>query len=267
MPALTPELTAEQPVQKPRTLALIGGTGLNEFSGAAEMLEINTPYGAASGAVQVLATKPLRILFLPRHGSPHRFPPHKVNYRANIWALKEAGADHVLGVYAVGGMGGAYSPGALAAPDQLIDYTWGREHTFSDSADVPLQHVDFTWPFAGHLRQALLAAAASKGIALLDKACLGVFQGPRLETAAEVRRAAQDGCDIAGMTALPEAALARELGLDYAGLAVVSNFGAGIKDQPLCEDNIAKTLQEPMQRVRQLVQAVAGHLAKEGKSV
>ncbi|MDZ4730936.1 MAG: S-methyl-5'-thioinosine phosphorylase [Xanthomonadales bacterium] len=267
MPGIAPELTDRQPVPKPCTLALIGGTGLNEFSGAAETLEIDTPYGAASGAVQMLATEPLRILFLPRHGSPHRFPPHKVNYRANIWALKEAGADHVLGVYAVGGMGGVYSPGALAAPDQLIDYTWGRQHSFSDSVDVPLQHVDFTWPFAGPLRLALLAAAATEGIALLDKACLGVFQGPRLETAAEVRRAAQDGCDIAGMTALPEAALARELGLDYAGLAVVSNFAAGIKDQPLSEDNIAESLHEPMQRVRQLVQALAGQLAQAGKSV
>ncbi len=254
---------SDSQVKKPYTLALIGGTGLNQFSGAAESLEMDTPYGAASGAIQVLATEPLRILFLPRHGSPHRFPPHKVNYRANLWALKKAGADHVLGVYAVGGMGGAYSPGALAAPDQLIDYSWGREHTYSDSADVPLKHVDFTWPFEGPLRQALLAAAASEGIALLDKACLGVFQGPRLESAAEVRRAARDGCDIAGMTALPEAALARELGVDYAGLAVVSNFGAGIKDQPLSEENIAETLQEPMQRVRQLVQAVAQKLAAD----
>lgn len=260
-----PESIADKSVQKPHTLALIGGTGLNQFSGAAESLEMDTPYGAASGAVQVLASDPLRILFLPRHGSPHRYPPHKVNYRANLWALKEAGADHVLAVYAVGGMGGAFRPGALAAPDQLIDYTWGREHSYSDSADVPLQHVDFSWPFAGRLRQTLLRVAESEGIALLDKACLGVFQGPRLETAAEVRRAAQDGCDLAGMTALPEAALARELGLDYAGLAVVSNYGAGIKDQPLCEDNIAETLQEPMQRVRQLVQAVAQQLAAGGK--
>ncbi len=248
------------------TLALIGGTGLNQFSGAAESLQIDTPYGSPSDAVQIVATEPLRILFLPRHGSPHRFPPHKVNYRANLWALKQAGANHVLGVYAVGGMGGAFSPGALAAPDQLIDYTWGREHTYCDSADVPLQHVDFSWPFEGVLRQHLLAAAQAENIALQDKACLGVFQGPRLETAAEIRRAARDGCDLAGMTALPEAALARELGLDYAGLAVVSNFGAGIQDQPLSEDNIAETLHEPMQKVRALVQALAVRLTQQGTS-
>lgn len=245
------------------TLALIGGTGLNQFSGPVEYLEIDTPYGFPSAEVQVVASDPLRILFLPRHGSPHRFPPHKVNYRANIWALREAGADHVLGVFAVGGMGGPYRPGALAAPDQLIDYTWGREHTYSDSAEVPLHHVDFSWPFEGHLRRSLLAAAQRERIDLLDRACLGVFQGPRLETAAEVRRAANDGCNLAGMTALPEAALARELGLDYAGLAVVSNFGAGVTDQPLSEENIAETLQEPMERVRQLVRQLALQLAGE----
>jgi 5'-methylthioinosine phosphorylase len=247
---------------KPLTLALVGGTGLNQFSGAAEQLEFETPYGAPSAAIQVIAHEPLRILFLPRHGSPHRFPPHKVNYRANLWALREAGADHVLGVYAVGGMGGAYSPGALAAPDQLIDYTWGREQTYCDSGDVPLQHVDFTWPFEGTLRRALLAAAKAAQIELKLEACLGVFQGPRLESAAEIRRAAQDGCNLAGMTALPEAALARELGLDYAGLAVVSNYCAGVEDKPLFEEHIHETLQEPMQRVRRLVEALAEQLAK-----
>ncbi len=252
---------------KSRTLALIGGTGLNQFGGAAESITIDTPFGPHSDAIQVVALKPLRILFLPRHGSPHRFPPHRVNYRANLWALKEADADHVLGVYAVGGMGGVYSPGALAAPDQLVDYTWGRAHTYSDSADVPLQHVDFSWPFEGDLRQHLLAAARERQIELQDKACLGVFQGPRLETAAEVRRAQRDGCDLAGMTALPEAALARELGLDYAGLAVVSNFAAGILDQPLSEDRIAETLLEPMQRVRDLVQALALRLAQQAPVV
>ena len=246
------------------SLALVGGTGLNQFSGEAELLDISTPYGATSAPVQVVATEPLRILFLPRHGSPHRFPPHTVNYRANMWALKEAGADHVLGVYAVGGVSEAYSPGVLAAPDQLIDYTWGREHTYSDSADVPLQHVDFSWPFEGPLRQTLLQAALAAGITVLNRGCLGVFQGPRLETAAEVQRAARDGCDMAGMTALPEAALARELGLDYAGLTVVSNYGAGILDTPLSEDNIAETLQEPMQRVRRLVASIAALLAQGG---
>jgi 5'-methylthioinosine phosphorylase len=243
-----------------RTLALIGGTGLTELDEQAETLEIETPYGLPSDPIRVVANSPLRLLFLPRHGNPHRFPPHCINYRANMWALRQAGARHVLGVYAVGGIGEAYVPGTLVAPDQLIDYTWGREHTYSDSAEVELVHVDFTWPYEGPLRAALLAASRDAGVAVLDGGCIGVFQGPRLETAAEVQRARRDGCHMAGMTSLPEAALARELGMDFAGLAVVSNFGAGLTGERLSEENIAATLREPMQRVRALLQAVVQRL-------
>jgi 5'-methylthioinosine phosphorylase len=242
------------------TLALIGGTGLTELDEHAEALSIDTPYGAAAAAIRVIATKPLRLLFLPRHGSPHRFPPHRVNYRANMWALRAAGAHQVLAVSAVGGVGPGYAPGTLAAPDQLIDYSWGREHTYSDSAEVELVHVDFTWPYEGPLRKTLLTAARAADIPLVDGGCIGVFQGPRLESAAEIKRARRDGCDMVGMTSLPEAGLARELGLDYAGLAVVSNFAAGITDEPLSEADIAASLREPMQRVRTLVQALVSQL-------
>ena len=249
-----------------RALALLGGTGLNVLEEAPdesvhETLDIDTPYGLPSAPVRLIRTEPLRLLFLPRHGSPHELPPHCVNYRANLWALRKAGAGRVLAVYAVGGLHEPYRPGALAAVDQLIDYTWGREHTFSDSGDVPLVHVDFTRPYEGPLRRALLAAAGKAGIELVDGGCIGVTQGPRLESAAEVQRARRDGCDLVGMTALPEAALARELGLDYAGIAVVSNWGAGVLDEPLSEDDIAATLQEPMQRVRRLVEALQAELA------
>ena len=243
------------------TLALIGGTGLTELDEHSEQLEFNTPYGLPSAPIRVVSNDPIRLLFLPRHGSPHRFPPHCVNYRANLWALREAGANHVLAVSAVGGITDAYSPGVIAAPDQLIDYTWGRQHTFSDSGDVELVHVDFTQPYEGPLRRELLAAAKQEQLPLVDGGCIGVFQGPRLESAAEVERARRDGCDMAGMTSLPEAGLARELGLDYAGLAVISNFGAGISGQPLSEDEIAETLREPMKKVRQLVRALVGRLA------
>ena len=242
------------------TLALIGGTGLTDLDSQAETITMETPYGRPSAPIRVVSSEPVKLLFLPRHGSPHRFPPHRVNYRANVWALKQAGADHVLAVSAVGGMGEAYVPGALVAPDQLIDYTWGREHTYSDSGDAELAHVDFTWPYAGPLRTELLLVAAENGISLIDGGCIGVFQGPRLESAAEIRRARNDGCHMAGMTSLPEAGLARELGLDYAGLAVVSNFGAGITGESLSEDDIAETLREPMQRVRSLVSALAQRL-------
>ena len=247
------------------TLALVGGTGLTELKEDVPTLDIDTPYGPPSAPVHVVETEPLRLLFLPRHGNPHRFPPHAVNYRANMWALREAGADHVLAVSAVGGITGHYVPGVLAAPDQLIDYSWGRKHTYCDSADVPLVHVDFSRPYEGVLRSTLLECAAECSLDVVDGGCIGVFQGPRLESAAEVERARRDGCDMAGMTSLPEAGLARELGLDYAGIAVISNYGAGVRDEPISEDNIAETLREPMSRVRILLRAVAAKLAQREK--
>ena len=247
-----------------RTLALIGGTGLTEMDPDCPVLDIDTPYGRPSAPVRVVADAPVRVLFLPRHGSPHRIPPHCINYRANLWALREAGADHVLAVSAVGGIGRDCRPGHLIAPNQLIDYTWGREHTYSDSPDVKLVHVDFTFPYEGTLRNELLRAAADSSIALIDGGCIGVFQGPRLESAAEVERARRDGCDMAGMTSLPETSLARELGLDFAGVAVVSNYAAGITGERLSEEDIAATLREPMLRVRRLIEALIARLAALG---
>lgn len=248
------------------TLALVGGTGLTELEDHADALDIDTPYGLPSAPIRVIETDPLRLLFLPRHGSPHRFPPHLVNYRANMWALKEAGAGQVLAVSAVGGITDAYGPGSLAAPDQLIDYSWGREHSYSDSEHVPLVHVDFTNPYEGPLRRALLHSADRIGLELVDGGCIGVFQGPRLESAAEVEKARRDGCDMAGMTSLPEAGLARELGLDYAGIAVVSNWGAGVSDDLISEDDIAETLQEPMGRVRALLKALVQTLSNSDQA-
>ncbi|MGD2131101.1 MAG: S-methyl-5'-thioinosine phosphorylase [Lysobacterales bacterium] len=242
------------------TLGLIGGTGLTELDHDAATLEIDTPYGAPSAPLRVAKSGSVRLLFLARHGSPHRIPPHRVNYRANLWAMREAGADRVLAVSAVGGLREPYVPGALAAVDQLIDYTWGREHTYSDSADAPLVHVDFTWPYEGPLRRMVLEAAQSADLELVDGGCIGVFQGPRLESAAEIGKALRDGCDMAGMTSLPEAGLARELGIDYAGLGVVSNWGAGLGGSTISEKDIEATLREPMSRVRRLVASLAGLL-------
>ncbi len=246
------------------TLALVGGTGLTELDEMVQTISVDTPYGAPSASIREVQSGPVRLLFLPRHGSPHRFPPHCVNYRANMWALREVGADHVLAVSAVGGVCEPYSPATLAVPDQLIDYTWGRNHTFSDSGQVELAHVDFTWPYEGPLRRALLQAARDASIEVVDGGCIGVFQGPRLESSAEVEKARRDGCHMVGMTALPEASLARELSLDYAGLAVVSNWGAGVTAEPLSEDDIAVTLKEPMMRVRALVSALLKRLQANG---
>ena len=242
------------------TLGLIGGTGLTELDDGYESLDISTPYGAPSDPVRVVETEAVRLLFLPRHGSPHRYPPHCVNYRANMWALKEAGAGQVLAVSAVGGITERYAPGTLAISDQLVDFTWGREHTYHDSPDVPLVHVDFTHPYGGPLRERLLEAARLASVDVVDGGCIGVFQGPRLESAGEIEMARRAGCDMAGMTSLPEAGLARELGIDYAGLAVVSNWGAGVHDELISEDDIAETLQEPMARVRSLLATLTGLL-------
>ena len=244
----------------PVMLGLIGGTGLTELEEFSETLDADTPYGKPSAPLRVVRDDPVRLVFLPRHGSPHRYPPHCVPYRANLKAFSEAGVKQVLAVYAVGGITDAYAPGTLAAPDQLVDFTWGRDHTYYDSPDVPLVHVDFTWPYEGRLRRELLAAAADVSLDLVDGGCIGVFQGPRLESAGEVEMARRAGCDMAGMTALPEAGLARELGIDYAGIAVVSNWGAGVHDELISEDDIAETLVEPMSRVRKLLAALIGRL-------
>ena len=238
------------------TLGLVGGTGLTELDDSYETLDIETPFGVPSDPIRVVQTEPVRLLFLPRHGSPHRYPPHRINYRANMWALKEAGADHVLAVSAVGGISDGYSPGTLVVSDQLVDFTWGREHTYHDSPELALVHVDFTHPYAGPLRNRLLEAAGRAGVGVVDGGCIGVFQGPRLESAGEIRMAGNAGCDMAGMTSLPEAGLARELGLDYAGLAVVSNWGAGVHGELISEEDIAETLKEPMARVRAILDAL-----------
>lgn len=244
------------------SLGLIGGTGLTELDESIESISIETPYGHPSADIRIIRTEPVRLLFLPRHGSPHRYPPHCVNYRANLWALKKAGVSRVLAVSAVGGVCKPYGPATLAAPNQLIDYTWGRQHTFSDSGQVELRHVDFSNPYDGPLRNALMQASQNSAIDVVDGGCIGVFQGPRLESAAEVERARRDGCHMAGMTSLPEAGLARELGLDYAGLAVISNWGAGVSDELISENDIADTLKEPMARVRHLLEALLEELCK-----
>ena len=248
----------------PVTLALVGGTGLTELDETVKSISVETPYGAPSAPISEIESGPVRLLFLPRHGNPHRFPPHCVNYQANIWALKEVGADHVLAVSAVGGVCEPYGPATIAAPDQLIDYTWGRQHTFCDSEHVELEHVDFTRPYDGPLRRSLLVAGKQASIDVVNGGCIGVFQGPRLESSAEVEKARRDGCHMAGMTSLPEAGLAREIGLDYAGLAVVANWGAGVTGELLSEDDIAETLKEPMMGVRRLLNALLKVL-QEGK--
>jgi 5'-methylthioinosine phosphorylase len=210
-------------------LAIIGGTGVYKLATLQDeqALEGGTIYGEASGPVRVGTLCGHTIAFLARHGEGHSTPPHLVNYRANLQRLKDVGAKRVLAINAVGGITARMAPRVVAVPDQLIDYTWGRVSTICEEAGTPVLHIDFGDPYTPSLRQALLAAGRRASVPLVDGGCLAVTQGPRLETKAEVARLRRDGCDLVGMTSMPEAAIARELGLDYAGLALVANWAAG----------------------------------------
>ncbi len=210
-------------------LAIVGGSGLNRLEGLEQVRResLSTPYGTPSAPLIWGKLKGVELVFLARHGEGHTIPPHKINYRANLAALKQVGVTHVLAVAAVGGITPKMAPETLVVPDQIIDYTYGRAHTFFEFEDLPVTHVDFTYPYSEELRRRLLQAAERLGLEAIDGGCYGCTQGPRLETAAEIRRLERDGCDVVGMTGMPEAALARELELEYACLAVVVNWAAG----------------------------------------
>jgi len=223
----------------PIQLAVIGGTGVYALADLAdvETLQPVTRYGAPSGPLRIGRLAGKRVAFLARHGEGHALPPHAINYRANLAALRDLGVARVLAVNTVGGITERFGPRVLACPDQLIDYTWGRISSVcdADAAGGPageVLHVDFGDPYTSSLRRAVLGAAASAGVHLVDGGCYGATQGPRLETKAEIARMRRDGCDLVGMTGMPEAGLARELGLDYACLAIVANWAAGAGPGP-----------------------------------
>lgn len=237
-------------------LGIIGGTGLAMLEGMAiERSEpVTTPWGEPSAPLLHGRFAGRPAVFLARHGSGHTIAPHAVNYRANIWALRESGVARIIAVNAVGGIGAAFVPGTLAVPDQIIDYSWGRVHSFYDEPGEALQHVDFTEPYSRALRQVLLAAAARANLPVRDGGVYAVTQGPRLETAAEIDRLARDGCDIVGMTGMPEAGLARELGLEYACCAVVVNRAAGRGGD--IHGELERWVDEGMAAARRLLHAV-----------
>ena len=239
-------------------LAIIGGSGLTKLANleVSRRLAARTPYGDPSGAITCGKIGKSHVLFLARHGYGHTIPPHEVNYRANLWALKDAGADSVVSVASVGGIRNDIWPGAILLPHQVIDYTWGRPSTFFEGPGAPVNHIDFTEPYSRVMRARLLNAAAAAGERVTDGGVYAATQGPRLETAAEIHRLERDGADIVGMTGMPEAALAREIGLEYAALTVVANYAAGRGDSehavPL--DKIGAVLEEAMGRVRRIIE-------------
>lgn len=245
-----------------RRHAIIGGSGLDRL-GALQIerrRQVMTPYGAPSGPLCEGLFDGHPVVFLPRHGEDHRLPPHLINYRANIAALKAAGVTDVLAVTAVGGIGPDAAPGRLVLPDQIIDYTYGREHTFSDGTSNLVEHIDFTEPYTARLRELLLGAASAAACNLVPTGVYGATQGPRLETAAEIARMARDGCTIVGMTGMPEASLAREAGLGYATVSLVVNWGAGIGGKAISHAEILQHLEHGMAAVLRLLSSA---LARE----
>jgi len=240
------------------TLAVIGGSGLSKLASLeiTQRKVVRTPYGEPSGALTFGAIRGKALVFLARHGYGHTIAPHEVNYRANLWALKEEQVSGVVSVASVGGIRRDITPGTLLVPDQIIDYTWGRHATYFEGAGAPVTHIDFTEPYTPSLRKRILAAARACGEKAMDGGTYAATQGPRLESAAEINRLERDGADIVGMTGMPEAALARELGLEYAAIAVSANYAAGRGESAhaVPMERIEAVLGEAMGRVRRVIE-------------
>lgn len=239
-------------------LAIIGGTGLTSI----EDLKITnkavaqSPFGAPSGILQTGELFGTELYFLPRHGPSHTIPPHKVNYRANLWVLKQAGVDTIIAVNAVGGIHSDLQAGQLVIPDQIIDYTTSRTNTFFEEGLKEVVHIDFTEPYCPSLRDKLISSSHKLSINCMEEATYAATEGPRLETAQEINRLERDGCDIVGMTGMPEAALARELDICYACVAVVANQAAGKSNEEITMEMISKNLDSGIETVKKLLSEV-----------
>ncbi len=240
-------------------IALIGGSGVYSLEHMTTQVQnVETQWGEV--AIQEGRIDGQAVAFLCRHGDGHALPPHRIPYRANIAALKAWGATRILATNAVGGIHPATAPGRFIVPHDLIDYTWGREHSFNDDFSDQLQHIEFTEPFDQGMRERLISTLNTLGLNPVTQAVYGCTQGPRFETAAEVRRLSRDGCDIVGMTAMPEAALAREAGMEYASLCFSVNWAAGLGDAPSQQEimNLLKAMSSELQRgVSTLLSALA----------
>ncbi len=241
-------------------LAIIGGSGLTQLANLeiTHRQVIRTPYGEPSGSLTFGRIQSHAIIFLARHGYGHTIPPHEVNYRANIWALHSQGVKDVVAVNSVGGIHARLAPGVIAIPDQILDYTYGRKHTFFEGADRPVTHVDFTHPYGETLRARCIAAAKRSNIDVVNHGVYAAVQGPRLETKAEIDRLERDGATMVGMTGMPEASLAREMELNYAAITVVANHAAGRGDssEKIELDAIYKVLEDGMANVRHILKAL-----------
>ena len=245
-------------------MAIIGGSGLDNLDMLNDIEPIfqDTPYGSHSAPIirgrllnkndpsSTNISQADQVIFLPRHGVDHKVAPHLINYRANIQALKQLGVERILACSVVGGISQSMSPGTFVVPNQIIDYTHGRECTFFDGVHQSLHHIDFGEPYSQNLRQQLLTYLRNCELSYKSEAVYGCTQGPRLETASEIKKMRNDGCDVVGMTAMPEAALAREIGIEYVGLSLVVNWAAGIEKGTLSIDEITKTVEAGMHRLK-----------------
>lgn len=240
---------------EPVLSGIIGGTGLTTLKTLSNLRReaVETPFGTASGALTIGKIAQHQIAFLARHGEIHNIPPHKVNYRANLWALKSLGVKNIIAVNAVGGIREDMLPGSIVIPDQIIDYTTTRSNTFFETDLTHVTHIDFSYPYDLILSQAVKQAADICGVDVIQGATYAATEGPRLETAAEIQRLKRDGCDIVGMTGMPEAALARELEINYASICVNANWAAGLADELISMQAIQKNLQVGMQQVHEII--------------
>ncbi len=238
-------------------LAIIGGTGLTQMDDLEIIKQehIDTPYGKPSAAFITGKIFQQEVVFLARHGNPHTIPPHKINYRANIWGLKKLGIESIVAVAAVGGITPEMAPAQIAIPDQIIDYSYGREHTFFADDLEQVTHIDFSQPYHPSLRVQLILAADNAGVSVTPSGTYGCTQGPRLETIAEIQRMERDGCDLVGMTGMPEAALAKELGINYVNLSVVANWAAGKSEGEITMSEIEHNVHQGMMRASKILKA------------
>ncbi|MBT6041918.1 MAG: S-methyl-5'-thioinosine phosphorylase [Gammaproteobacteria bacterium] len=239
----------------PSIIGVIGGSGFYSLGNESDSVAIQvlTPFSDEAVVLDKESIAGRDIVFLTRHGKSHGIPPHKVNYRANLKALQESGVEGIIAINVVGGITKAMAPGCIVIPDQIIDYTWGRQHTYFDELDAPENHIDFSWPYDLALRTILAESAVSLAFTVEQGGVYGCTQGPRLESAAEILRLKNDGCDIVGMTAMPEAALARELKIPYASIALVVNWAAGLTDEEISFADISSTLDEGIGKIRQII--------------
>ena len=234
-------------------VGVVGGSGLYQIPGLVitEYKHLTTPFGSPSDAYMIGELSGRDIVFLPRHGLKHHIPPHKINYRANIWGFKELGVERIISIGAVGGIGSSIKAGMIIVPDQIIDMTNGRNSTFYDRKEVV--HIDFTEPYYPELRGFLFRGGENSGIKLRSSGTYVCVNGPRLETMAEIRMFLNIGIDIVGMTAMPEAALAREAELCLAGVVVVTNYAAGIATKRLTTTEVVETMREATIRLGNLL--------------